>query len=162
MNKLSNILAQHSTSPTTRETGMNTKKNSGGRSSINNALLKKLEDQKRRHLARETKQQADSLKRQKEFSEKTAQWNSSILPRWDEYEGSRRLRDMCAKGIPPNIRGKVWPLLIGNALNIDEQLFDDLNKRVLKTHGKLKSSSTSPPSSSSRDRDRGLDRDRDM
>lgn len=80
--------------------------------------------------------QQNALRRQKEFREKTQIWNEQILPRWHELfqsgEGnagfgwpgllgsgrSAKVRDLCHKGIPPNIRGKVWPLMINNDLKV--------------------------------------------
>lgn len=67
---------------------------------------------------------------QKENNEKIKVWKEQILPRWNELQHSNKLKELCAKGIPSNIRGKVWPLLIENQLNIDEQLFDALLKEV--------------------------------
>lgn len=80
--------------------------------------------------------QQNALRRQKEFREKTQIWNEQILPRWHELfqgnsshigmgwsgflgaGGSAKVRDLCHKGIPPNIRGKVWPLMIKNDLKV--------------------------------------------
>lgn len=82
--------------------------------------------------------QQQALRRQKEFREKTQIWNEQILPRWSELfqdsstsqigfgwsgfiggtGGLARVRDLCHKGIPPNIRGKVWPLMIKNDLKV--------------------------------------------
>lgn len=80
--------------------------------------------------------QQNALRRQKEFREKTQIWNEQILPRWhDLFQGdsssggfgwtgllgsgrSAKVRDLCHKGIPPNIRGKVWPLMIRNDLKV--------------------------------------------
>jgi hypothetical protein len=62
--------------------------------------------------------QQTALRRQKEFTEKTHLWNEQILPKWNELSQSPKVRDLCSKGIPPNIRGKVWPLLIGNELQV--------------------------------------------
>ena len=53
------------------------------------------------------------------ISEKSAQWNEQILPRWSEIYESKQVGDLCMKGIPPSIRGKVWPLLIGNNLKVN-------------------------------------------
>lgn len=81
--------------------------------------------------------QQQALRRQKEFREKTQIWNEQILPRWNELfdgnsadarhgwagfigggGGAAKVRDLCHKGIPPNIRGKVWPLMIKNDLKV--------------------------------------------
>ena len=63
-------------------------------------------------------QQQRALKRQKEFRENTHVWNDLLLPRWYELQTSHKVKDMCYKGIPPNIRGKVWPLMIKNELKV--------------------------------------------
>jgi hypothetical protein len=55
---------------------------------------------------------------QKENNEKIKVWKEQILPRWNELQHSNKLKELCAKGIPSNIRGKVWPLLIENQLNV--------------------------------------------
>jgi hypothetical protein len=52
------------------------------------------------------------------ISEKSQQWNDHILPRWSEICESKGVGDLCMKGIPPSVRGKVWPLLIGNNLKV--------------------------------------------
>jgi hypothetical protein len=81
--------------------------------------------------------QQQALRRQKEFRDKTQIWNEQVLPRWNElFQGnnshiglgwsgfiggagaSAKVRDLCHKGIPPNIRGKVWPLMIKNDLKV--------------------------------------------
>jgi hypothetical protein len=89
--------------------------------------------------------QQTALRRQREFSEKTQIWNEQILPRWEELfdksggggsgyssqaqlggwsgflggsAGKGKVRDLCHRGIPPNIRGKVWPLMIKNELKV--------------------------------------------
>ena len=79
--------------------------------------------------------QQNAMRRQKEFTEKTQMWNEQILPRWNDISTTNKVRELCSKGIPPNIRGKVWPLLIGNELNVDEKMFEDLNRKVLVIHG---------------------------
>lgn len=75
--------------------------------------------------------QQNALKRQKEFNERTKIWNDQILPYWDELADSSKVNELCLKGLPPNIRGKVWPLIIGNDLQITEELFYNLNQQVI-------------------------------
>lgn len=60
----------------------------------------------------------NQLKKQKELEEKIRTWEDILLPHFDEYRGTQKLKDHCYKGIPTNIRGKVWPKLIGNALQV--------------------------------------------
>ncbi|XP_069600894.1 TBC1 domain family member 14 isoform X1 [Ranitomeya imitator] len=51
-------------------------------------------------------------------------WNNEILPNWESMCCSRKVREMWWQGIPPNVRGKVWSLAIGNELNITHELYD--------------------------------------
>lgn len=91
--------------------------------------------------------QQNALRRQKEFREKTQVWNEQVLPRWhDLFQGenavgfgwagllgsgrSAKVRDLCHKGIPPNIRGKVWPLMIRNDLKVTQSLQTRYNERL--------------------------------
>lgn len=97
---------------------MNTKLNTAANTTVNR---RRIDAEKAAVKLRERnnidRQQA-ALRRQKEFTEKTHIWNEQILPRWEELANSSKVRELCAKGIPPNIRGKVWPLLIGNELQV--------------------------------------------
>ncbi len=61
--------------------------------------------------------QQNAIRRQKEFTEKTRLWNE-MLTYWDQLGSTSKVKDLCSKGIPPNIRGKVWPLLVGNELQV--------------------------------------------
>lgn len=64
-----------------------------------------------------TKKQHE-IKKQKEILENTRQWEDIIIPNWSEYAHSTKVRDLCLKGIPSKVRGKVWPMLIGNDLEV--------------------------------------------
>lgn len=64
-----------------------------------------------------TKKQHE-IKKQKEIFENTRQWEDVIMPNWPEYAHSTKVRDLCIKGIPTKVRGKVWPMLIGNDLEV--------------------------------------------
>jgi hypothetical protein len=72
-----------------------------------------------------TKSQMEA-KKQKDNHEKTRLWEDVILPHWNEYASSSKLRDLCVRGIPNKLRGRVWPLLVANELGIDEQMFETL------------------------------------
>ena len=69
-------------------------------------------------------------------------WKKEILPDWENKKGSAYVRDMVNtfiffqiyknlifeknkiwKGIPQCLRGKVWPLLLGNRLRITKELY---------------------------------------
>eukprot|EP00981_Chlorochromonas_danica_P013757 scaffold6837_cov171-Ochromonas_danica.AAC.4 len=79
--------------------------------------------------------QQNELKRHKEFLEKSKVWEEQILPHWEEMVMRPKVRDLCLKGIPPTVRAKVWPLLIGNDLEVDEELFDGLIQEVYQLFG---------------------------
>jgi len=49
-----------------------------------------------------------------------------VLPKWSEYKATSKVRDLCYRGIPPSLRGKVWSLLIGNAQKISDEYFEQL------------------------------------
>ncbi|KAM9462288.1 TBC1 domain family member 12 isoform 2-T2 [Clarias gariepinus] len=51
-------------------------------------------------------------------------WNTEVLPNWDSMRGTRRVKDLWWQGLPPNVRGKVWSLAIGNELNITSELYE--------------------------------------
>lgn len=105
------------------------------------AAARRLEAERLAMKAREKEnldRQQNALRRQREFREKTQIWNEQVLPRWTELfqghnsnnirvgwsgflggaVGNGKVRDLCHKGIPPNIRGKVWPLMIKNDLKV--------------------------------------------
>lgn len=76
----------------------------------------------RQRVRRDLAKQQNAIRRQREFSERTRVWNEDILPNWNELIYSNKVKELCYKGIPPNIRGKVWPLLIGNDLEVSKKL----------------------------------------
>lgn len=45
-------------------------------------------------------------------------------------EDLKKVRELCRQGIPPNVRGRVWPLLIGNEEEIGRGRFDALKKQA--------------------------------
>ncbi|XP_063076864.1 TBC1 domain family member 12 [Engraulis encrasicolus] len=51
-------------------------------------------------------------------------WNTEILPNWETMRSTRRVRELWWQGLPPNVRGKVWSLAIGNELNITPELYE--------------------------------------
>ena len=56
-------------------------------------------------------------------------WLNDVIPNWSEVRGSRRVRDMWWMGVPPKVRAKLWPLAIGNCLNITPELFTSLSSK---------------------------------
>jgi hypothetical protein len=76
----------------------------------------------RQKIRNELHKQQNEIRKQRENTEKTKIWKDSILPHWNELVHTTKVKELCAKGIPSNIRGKVWPLLIGNELNVRNKL----------------------------------------
>lgn len=72
----------------------------------------------RQKMRLDIQRQQNELRKHKEFIEKTKIWEEQILPHWDALGHTNRVRDLCLKGIPPTIRAKVWPLLVGNELEV--------------------------------------------
>jgi len=96
-------------------------------STISNKKRLEAEKAVRNALERsEKKKQKESERRQSQINECSIIWNKEILPQWSTLSKSKRVKDLCAKGIPPSIRGKVWPLLAGNEIDISEDLFANL------------------------------------
>ncbi len=69
------------------------------------------------------KQQQEAEMRQRVVIENTKYWLERVIPIWNLARGSNLVRQLCYKGIPPNIRGKIWPLLIENDLNVMLTIF---------------------------------------
>jgi hypothetical protein len=74
------------------------------------------------------KQRFELEKKQKKIMDNIKIWMNRILPllkQSDPLVDSRTIllsssfvHELCQRGIPTNIRGKVWPELIGNHLNV--------------------------------------------
>ncbi|XP_036428044.1 TBC1 domain family member 12 isoform X3 [Colossoma macropomum] len=82
---------------------------------------------KKRELkeAQKKKQQMkERFKQEDNISNAMVVWNTEILPNWDSMRGTRRVKDLWWQGLPPNVRGKVWSLAIGNELNITPELYE--------------------------------------
>lgn len=60
------------------------------------------------------------------------EWINCIIPAWSKKRRTRRVRTLVFKGIPVNVRGRVWQCAIGNPLNISKELFDVLKDRAEK------------------------------
>lgn len=76
---------------------------------------------------------------------------------WRELSRDATIRALWQKGLPPAARGAVWPLAIGNALNITGALYEVVKQRaweVLEAHGTPPPApATSPLSARSPNRD---------
>ncbi|KAM6951571.1 LOW QUALITY PROTEIN: TBC1 domain family member 12 [Aplochiton taeniatus] len=72
---------------------------------------------------RRQKQMKERFKQEESIANAMVIWNNDILPHWDTMKSSRRARELWWQGLPPNVRGKVWSLAIGNELNITPGLY---------------------------------------
>lgn len=58
------------------------------------------------------------------------EWLNCILPAWRKKRKTTRVRTLVFRGVPANVRGRVWQCAIGNPLNITEDLFRVLKERA--------------------------------
>lgn len=70
------------------------------------------------------KQMKERFKQEESIANAMVVWNTEILPNWESMRGTRRVRDLWWQGLPPNVRGKVWSLAVGNELNITSDLYE--------------------------------------
>eukprot|EP01103_Thecamoeba_quadrilineata_P001242 TRINITY_DN11097_c0_g1_i1.p1 TRINITY_DN11097_c0_g1~~TRINITY_DN11097_c0_g1_i1.p1 ORF type:complete len:442 (+),score=61.20 TRINITY_DN11097_c0_g1_i1:50-1375(+) len=82
----------------------------------------------RKKLGRE----ADDIKRKEQMKEErekrvrytSEEWKKGdIIADWENKKDDQRTRDLIWQGVPPNMRGQVWPMVIGNALQITPELY---------------------------------------
>ncbi|KYQ91551.1 RabGAP/TBC domain-containing protein [Tieghemostelium lacteum] len=108
--------------------------NSGSGGNTPNAQRKNQD----KELKRKEKQRKE---REKRMEESVKVWNEDIIPNWDKRKDSKKVRDLVFQGIPSLVRSKVWPLLIGNDLNITPELFTIFGARAERAKQKSESSS---------------------
>ena len=92
--------------------------------------LNLLEEQKKREVEQQKSIQKQYFKKCK-FADDMSQlqliWLNDVIPNWSQVKSTSRIREMCWMGIPPKVRTKAWPLVIGNFLNITTELFTNLS-----------------------------------
>ena len=67
----------------------------------------------------------------KELERNTRVWSQILLPKWEVNTGDldmEKLRKYIYRGVPPELRGRVWRLAIGNHLRITPELFQVLKR----------------------------------
>ncbi|VDM62978.1 unnamed protein product [Angiostrongylus costaricensis] len=81
---------------------------------------------KKEQRVQKERRQAHFEKVRLEEQAKTASllWTEKILPNWNEAKETKRCYELWWQGIPPKIRGRVWSLVIGNALDITPELYE--------------------------------------
>ncbi|KAG1701215.1 TBC1 domain family member 14 [Nymphon striatum] len=70
------------------------------------------------------KQLQQQLKQEEALSNASKIWNNDIVPHWENMKSTKKVRELWWQGIPPNVRGKVWKLAIGNHLNVTAELYE--------------------------------------
>ena len=50
-------------------------------------------------------------------------WINEILPNWIEKKKDEKIKEYFYKGIPPNVRGRVWMLCLGNKFSITKEYY---------------------------------------
>eukprot|EP01133_Synstelium_polycarpum_P008376 gene8376-9845_t len=57
-------------------------------------------------------------------------WIEDVIPTWEKKKSTKKVRELILQGIPSHVRSKVWPLLVGNDLNITPELFSIFGARA--------------------------------
>jgi alpha-tubulin suppressor-like RCC1 family protein len=99
------------------------------------ALLREQEATRRRELEKESKELAKkNLEREQRMDEAAEVWTKQIVPNWGTQGKSKKTRELVARvGIPPRVRGVVWPLALGNALMITPELYDIFGQQATRS-----------------------------
>eukprot|EP00824_Muranothrix_gubernata_P017956 TRINITY_DN3673_c0_g1_i1.p1 TRINITY_DN3673_c0_g1~~TRINITY_DN3673_c0_g1_i1.p1 ORF type:complete len:351 (+),score=43.43 TRINITY_DN3673_c0_g1_i1:104-1156(+) len=88
-------------------------------------MIDDLDRRYRRKVEREAKENAKRREaRERHLSVSARAWISEILPQFDKVRNTRKVRQIWWQGIPPSVRGLVWPRAIGNQLQITRELFE--------------------------------------
>ena len=78
--------------------------------------------------------------RERSLQASIKQWSEDIIPNWknDEAIGNKKIRSLCAKGIPTDLRSQIWSLLIGNRIVISQEIYNDYLKLAEKVYKEQK------------------------
>ncbi|OQR90217.1 hypothetical protein THRCLA_09404 [Thraustotheca clavata] len=76
---------------------------------------------------KEERKRAHLPKLKKSFSEV---WLEDILPTWGDANCTYPIEALCFAGIPKEVRGRAWAAMLGNRLQINEQLFEICKTRA--------------------------------
>ena len=91
-------------------------------------LLREEESRRRKQEDKAHKEQAKkTLEREQRMDEAADIWLKQIVPVWHTQTPAllKKTKELVAKvGIPPRVRGVVWPLALGNALMITQELYE--------------------------------------
>ncbi|KAF2068609.1 hypothetical protein CYY_010066 [Polysphondylium violaceum] len=96
----------------------------------------------RKHSDKELKKKEKQRKeREKRLEDSIKVWTEDVIPNWDKRKGTKKARELVCQGIPSLVRSKVWPLLIGNDLNITPELFSIFGARAERAKQRTESNS---------------------
>lgn len=81
----------------------------------------------RRHFQRkeareERRKETVREERERRVLETAKLW-PEVLLHWEARRATKRTKELIWLGVPPRVRADVWPLLVGNKLNLTEELF---------------------------------------
>ncbi|CAG0888623.1 unnamed protein product [Cyprideis torosa] len=76
------------------------------------------------------KAQKQQLKDEEEQSASAALWSEKILPNWESMCREKKTLELWGRGLPSNVRGRVWSKAIGNELQIKRVTYDYCMERV--------------------------------
>lgn len=86
--------------------------------SAQRAALKRRQNELRRNLTRQYERDSQMVHDTRAWERVLAQQN------WLEARKSKHVAQLCSRGIPPAVRGRVWATMIGNPLMITQELYE--------------------------------------
>ncbi|XP_067657722.1 TBC1 domain family member 14-like isoform X1 [Haliotis asinina] len=88
------------------------------------AMVEAARRKEQKEMKQKKRQLQQQLRQEDQLVAAARIWNNEVLPNWDTMKGSKKARDLWWIGLPPNVRGKVWRLALGNDLNITQELYE--------------------------------------
>ncbi|XP_064601801.1 TBC1 domain family member 12-like isoform X2 [Liolophura sinensis] len=88
------------------------------------AMVEAAKKKELKELRQKKKQLQQQLKQEDQRVACAKFWSHEVLPNWENMHNNKKTRDLWWLGLPPNVRGKVWKLAIGNDLNITSELYE--------------------------------------
>jgi len=71
----------------------------------------------------------EAIKNEQKTQEMISQWETKVMPCWNEVWLSNSTKQLWQKGLPFELRTTVWPLAIGNPLRITKSMYVALKAR---------------------------------
>eukprot|EP00698_Gefionella_okellyi_P001339 TRINITY_DN11287_c0_g1_i1.p1 TRINITY_DN11287_c0_g1~~TRINITY_DN11287_c0_g1_i1.p1 ORF type:complete len:803 (+),score=100.74 TRINITY_DN11287_c0_g1_i1:39-2411(+) len=57
-------------------------------------------------------------------------WRTDVIPNWDQRRNTEQVIRLTRAGIPPMVRGQVWPLALGNTMGVSRDMFELFVRRA--------------------------------